>query len=72
MNDAIEACDIAIESGDPNVVPDAVLTIKPDFRDPEYKRSGLGNEGVSNKQVVVFWKKEDTLYYNNKILFLFI
>ncbi|XP_044263752.1 epidermal growth factor receptor substrate 15-like 1 isoform X4 [Tribolium madens] len=49
MNDAIEACDTAIQSGDANSVPDTALSIKPDFRDPEYTKVGLVN-GNSNKQ----------------------
>lgn len=54
MNDAIEACDSAIESGDGSTVPDTSLAIKPDFRDPEYNRVGQANEGISNKQVIIF------------------
>lgn len=50
MNDAIEACDSAIQSGDANSVPDTALRINPEFRDPEYTKIGLVN-GNSNKQV---------------------
>ncbi|KAJ8927022.1 hypothetical protein NQ314_020585, partial [Rhamnusium bicolor] len=49
MNDAITACDTAIESGDVNQVPDTALRIIPDFRDPEYNKVGMVN-GDSNKQ----------------------
>ncbi|CAH1163780.1 unnamed protein product [Phaedon cochleariae] len=38
MNDAISACDMAIESGDTSQVADATLKIKPEFRDSEYKK----------------------------------
>ncbi|XP_018318653.1 epidermal growth factor receptor substrate 15-like 1 isoform X2 [Agrilus planipennis] len=43
MNDAITICDSAIDSNDPNVVPDASLRITPDFRGSEYKKIGLTN-----------------------------
>lgn len=51
MNDAIAACDSAIENGDATVVPDTILNINPDFRDPQYMKLGLTN-GDSTKQVL--------------------
>lgn len=50
MNDAIAACDTAIESGDASAVSDAILKINPDFRDSQYTKLGLVN-GDSTKQV---------------------
>lgn len=50
MNDAIMACDSAIESGDASGVPDTILNINPDYRDAQYTRIGLTN-GNTSKQV---------------------
>lgn len=36
MNDAITACDSAIETGDANSVADTALRINPDFRNAEF------------------------------------
>lgn len=51
MNDAIAACDSAIESGDVSAVPDTILNIGPDFKDPQYTKIGLTN-GDTTKQVL--------------------
>lgn len=48
MNDAIQACDAAIESGDATAVPDTALRINPDFRDPEYAKVGTLNVNKDN------------------------
>nr|CAH7760911.1 unnamed protein product [Callosobruchus chinensis] len=48
MNDAIAACNSAIDAGDATQVIDTALRIKPDFRDPEY--SHFGTTESSNKQ----------------------
>lgn len=55
MNDAITACDAAIESGDASIVPDTSLRINPDFRDPEYTKIGLVNGNGNNKQQTNFY-----------------
>lgn len=52
MNDAISACDAAIESGDATSVGDTILKINPDFRDPQYTRIAMVN-GDSTKQVCI-------------------
>jgi hypothetical protein len=57
MNDAIEACDAAIETGDATCVIDTTLRIQPDFRDPEYTNVGLMN-GNSNRQVCCHNRKK--------------
>lgn len=50
MNDAIAACDSAIESGDASSVPDTILNINPDYRDSQFTKVGLSN-GDTSKQV---------------------
>lgn len=51
MNDAISACDSAIEAGDASYIAETVLRINPDFRDPQYTKISATN-GVSIKQVL--------------------
>lgn len=53
MNDAIKACDTAIESNDLSQVQDTALRIQPDFRSQEYL-SNLTTNGYSNKLVSYF------------------
>ncbi|KAG5884971.1 hypothetical protein JTB14_000363 [Gonioctena quinquepunctata] len=48
MNDAIAACDTAIETGDSSQMPEAALRIKPEFNDPEYRKIAMSND--SKKQ----------------------
>lgn len=43
MNDAITACNTAIEAGDASSVPDTALRINPEFRDPEISKLGMVN-----------------------------
>lgn len=57
MNDAILACDSAIDSGDASGVPDTILNINPDYRDAQYTKIGLIN-GNSLKQVLFFVLKK--------------
>lgn len=57
MNDAIVACDSAIESGDISGVPDTILNINPDYRDAQYTKVGLTN-GNSLKQVLLLRLRE--------------
>lgn len=52
MNDAIIACDTAIESGDATGVPDTILNINPDYKDSQYTKIGLTN-GDTSKQVII-------------------
>lgn len=66
MNDAITACDAAIESGDAASVADTVLKINPDFRDPQYTKIGMVN-GDSTKQVRTF-----EMHQTRKLLSLFV
>lgn len=61
MNDAITACDSAIESGDVSTVPDTILSIRPDYKDSQYKNIGLTN-GDTTKQV---------LFVFSRLVFLF-
>lgn len=46
MNDAIQACSTAIESGDVSLVPDTALRIEPDFRDSQYSKLIDNNKQV--------------------------
>lgn len=62
MNDAITACDSAIESGDASSVPDTILSINPDYRDAQFKKIGLTN-GDTTKQVIQFIIEQKHLSY---------
>ncbi|XP_074042511.1 epidermal growth factor receptor pathway substrate 15 isoform X2 [Leptinotarsa decemlineata] len=44
MNDAIATCDSAMESGDVSQIPEAVLRIKPEFKDPEYNKLTMNSD----------------------------
>lgn len=50
MNDAIKACDTALETNDVTQVHDTALRLQPDFRSSEYTSNTLTN-GYSNKLV---------------------
>lgn len=50
MNDAIKACDTAIETNELSHVQDTALRIQPDFRSREYMSNSTTN-GYSNKFV---------------------
>jgi hypothetical protein len=45
MKDAVSTYETAISSGDASAVSDASLSIKPEFRDPEYMRLAMVNGG---------------------------
>lgn len=66
INDAIDVCSNAIETGDVSTVPDTALRIKPEFRDAQYRSVGLVN-GNSKKQVCfsVFNFKYYFLHFQN-------
>lgn len=62
MNDAIVACDSAIESGDGSIVSDTILNINPEFRDSQYRKISLTN-GDTTKQVILFLFKFLVVFY---------
>nr|XP_023024317.1 epidermal growth factor receptor substrate 15-like 1 [Leptinotarsa decemlineata] len=49
MNDAIATCDSAMESGDVSQIPEAILRIKPEFKDPEYNKLTMNSD--TRKQI---------------------